>query len=135
MTIYIPLWLRLNKANDILTQEHSHWTTRAEGLNKVERDIKAWVNEHSQIEYTPVDGVTLKKGLKANPELVHEKSFKDIVLRTGEIDALVKFPDFIKPIIDDMTKEKTEEEKLKGFSDIAKDSRVTGLEALTKIKY
>ena len=33
-----------------------------------------------------------------------------------------------------MTKEKTEEEKLKGFSDTAKDSRVTGLEALTKIK-
>ena len=123
------------KSNDILTQEHSHWTTKAEGLTKVERDIKAWVNEHSQVEYTPVDGVTLKKGLKANPELVHEKSFKDIVLRTGEIDALVKFPDFIKPIIDDMTKEKTEEEKLKGFSDIAKDSRVTGLEALTKIKY
>lgn len=101
--------------NEILAVEHALYTTKAEGLNYAERDIRAWTNEHSQVEYTPETGITLKKGLKSNPEVNHAVDINQSILTHVTMKGLEGLSDKLAVL---RPQENEVEKVIKRFADV-----------------
>lgn len=97
-----------------------------EGLNYVERIALEHVTDFSQAEYTQ-DGITLKKGLKANAEVSHAESLNNAVLGDAKIKSMINLGNKAKEI--DLGEEKV----VKKFKHVNPEHRVDFAGIISKI--